>query len=165
MLQNNQLSMADLLAAAAARRDQPMKLWNLNGTKYNTPDAAYAAAKGFQSAAVTKPYWQLVDFELTGEGEQRDLLMKCGLCEKYYKYSNVSQWAKSHFTADFQSCKLSAGSKRQAAASNDLPTAPSGPLASSSKRAKSSSSSSGGSGNIKEKFVTPAQVLRPGSSR
>jgi hypothetical protein len=154
--------MADLLAAAAAHRDKPVKIWNLNGTKYPTPDAAYAAAKGFQSAAGTKPYWQLVDFELTGQGDTRDLLMKCGLCCKYYKYSNVSQWAKNHYAADFESCKLSAGLKRPAEGSSNLPTSPPGPLASVSKRVKSSSS--GGSGDIKEKFVTPAQVWGPSSS-
>ena len=53
--------MADqLLAAAAAQRDKPVKLWNLNGTQYTSARAAFDAANRFQSSANTKPYY-LVD--------------------------------------------------------------------------------------------------------
>jgi hypothetical protein len=105
-----------LLAAAAARRDEPVKIWSLNGKQYPSVDAAFAAALGFQRSANCKPYWQLVEFEMSEEQGKRQMLMKCSICGTYYKYSNMAQWAKMHFTEDFSGCK---GNKRAAAAPAD----------------------------------------------
>jgi hypothetical protein len=155
--------MADqLLAAAAAQRDKPVKLWNLNGTQYTSARAAFDAANRFQSSANTKPYWQVVDFELAMMGSKpeddpvQELIMKCGFCKLPYKYSNLSQWAKVHLNSDYTDCK---GKKRAAAA----PAAPAGasgtPEPGSSKRSKpSSSSSSKAPGPIQRTFVAAAQV-------
>jgi hypothetical protein len=146
-----------LLAAAAARRDEPVKIWSLNGKQYPSVDAAFAAALGFQRSANCKPYWQLVEFEMSEAQGKRQMLMKCSICGTYYKYSNMAQWAKMHFTEDFSGCK---GNKRAAAAPADPPAASAAPGASSSKRSKPSSSSSSNKeeGPIQKKFTSPAQV-------